>query len=66
VLRLAPGLEGAPTANNVMDLKTGLDDGDGSEYHPCKEGVLAFIALEVLRMFCLVCRSDLAFALLGT
>jgi hypothetical protein len=30
VLRLAPGLEGAPTANNVM----GPDDGDGSEYIP--------------------------------
>jgi hypothetical protein len=34
VLRLAPGSKGAPTANSVMDLRTGLDDGDGSEYHP--------------------------------
>ena len=30
VLGLAPGSEGAPTANSVM----GLDDGDGSEYIP--------------------------------
>jgi hypothetical protein len=30
VLRMAPGSEGAPTANNVM----GLDDDDGSEYFP--------------------------------
>jgi hypothetical protein len=30
VLRLAPGSEGASTANNVM----GPDDGDGSEYIP--------------------------------
>jgi hypothetical protein len=30
VLRMAPGSEGAPTANSVM----GPDDGDGSEYIP--------------------------------
>jgi hypothetical protein len=30
VLGMAPGSEGAPTANNVM----GLDDGDGNEYIP--------------------------------
>jgi hypothetical protein len=30
VLRMAPGLEGAPTEYNVM----GPDDGDGSEYFP--------------------------------
>jgi hypothetical protein len=30
VLKMAPGSEGAPTANNVM----GPDDGDGSEYIP--------------------------------
>jgi hypothetical protein len=34
VLRLAPGSEGAPTMNNVMDVRTGPDDGDGSEYIP--------------------------------
>jgi hypothetical protein len=34
VLRLAPGSEGAPTANSVMDLRTGPGDGDGSEYLP--------------------------------
>jgi hypothetical protein len=34
VLILALGSEGAPTANTVMDLRTRLDDGDGSEYHP--------------------------------
>jgi hypothetical protein len=31
LLGIAPGLEGAHTANNVM----GLDDGDGKEYIPC-------------------------------
>jgi hypothetical protein len=30
VLRLVPGSEGAPTANNVM----GPNDGDGNEYIP--------------------------------
>jgi hypothetical protein len=30
VLRMAPGLEGAPTEHNVM----GLNDGGGSEYIP--------------------------------
>ena len=30
VLRMAPGLEGAPTEHSVM----GPDDGDGSEYIP--------------------------------
>jgi hypothetical protein len=30
VLRMAPGLEGAPTEHNVM----GPDDGDGSKYLP--------------------------------
>ena len=30
VLRLAPGSEGATTANNVMEP----DDGDGNEYIP--------------------------------
>ena len=33
VVALVPGLEGAPTTNNVMDLRTGPDD-DGSEYLP--------------------------------
>jgi hypothetical protein len=34
VLRLAPDLEGAPTANSVIDLKTRPSDGDGSGYLP--------------------------------
>jgi hypothetical protein len=41
VLRMDPGSEGAPPANSVM----GPDDGDSSE------GMLAFIAWEVLRIF---------------
>jgi hypothetical protein len=35
VLRLAPGSEGAPIANSVMDLRTGPSDGDSREYIPC-------------------------------
>ena len=34
VVALVPGSEGAPTANSVMDLRTGHVD-DGSEYLPC-------------------------------
>jgi hypothetical protein len=34
VLRMAPGSEGAPTSNNVMDLRTGAGDGDDNEYIP--------------------------------
>ena len=33
VVALVPGSEGAPTANNVMDLRTGPVD-DGNEYLP--------------------------------
>ena len=33
VVALVPSSEGAPTANNVMDLRTWPDD-DGSEYLP--------------------------------
>ena len=33
VIALVPGLERAPTTNNVMDLRTGPDD-DGSECLP--------------------------------
>ena len=34
VVALVSGLEGAPTMNNVMDLRTRPDDDDGSEYIP--------------------------------
>ena len=34
VVVLIPGSEGYPTANNVMDLRMGPDDDDGSEYLP--------------------------------
>ena len=34
VVVLVPASEGAPTPNNVMDLRTGPDDDDGSEYLP--------------------------------
>ena len=34
VAALVPSSEGAPTANGVMDLRMGPDDGDGSEYLP--------------------------------
>ena len=35
VVMLVPGSECAPTMNNVMDLRMGPDDDDGSEYFPC-------------------------------
>lgn len=35
VVALAPGSEGAPNVNSVMNLRTTATDGDGNEYLPC-------------------------------
>ena len=34
VVALVPSSEGAPTTNTVIDLRTDVDDDDGSEYLP--------------------------------